>query len=171
MSAQSRPKARYLLIPFAVLIAALAIHGAYWTYASGQIKARAEGWIAAQEAAGYEIAHDGLSVGGYPFRFSLRAQAPRIAAPEAEGGWRASVERLAATAQFYDLNHWIITPDGQAVLEAMTEAGPARWAVTAEAARLSVAGSGGATTRLGASAACRSPRNPGPRPLSKRSAR
>lgn len=152
MSASDRPRRRALLIPFAVLAGLVLIHGVYWIMASGQIASRAEAWIAAQEAAGYEIDHEGLSVRGYPFRFSLRARAPSIAAPEAEGGWRASLDQLAATAQFYDLNHWILTPDGQARVQAMTEAGPADWRVSAESARLSVAGSNGLTRRLGASA-------------------
>ena len=148
---QDRPQRRYLLIPFALLLAGVLIHAAYWIYASGQIRAQAQDWIAAQEAAGYAIAHEGLSVGGYPFRFSLRADRPDIAAPEAEGGWRVRTDRLAATAQFYDLNHWILTPDGDVVLEALTGEGPARWVAGFDAARLSLAGTGGVTTRIGAS--------------------
>ena len=147
----ARPKRRALLIPFAGLVAVIVIHAVYWFVVSGQIRNQAEAWIADQEAAGYEIAHEGLSVSGYPFRFSLRAQTPDIAAPEAEGGWRAGVAELAATAQFYDLNHWIITPAGQVALETLTDDGPARWTAAFEAARLSLSGAGGVTQRIGAS--------------------
>jgi hypothetical protein len=147
-----RPKRRHLLIPFGVLLAVIVIHAVYWLVVSGQIRSEADGWIDRQEAAGYVIDHQGLSVGGYPFRFSLRAAAPDIAAPEAEGGWRAQVDRLAATAQIYNLNHWILTPDGEAVFEAVTEDGPARWVAGFESARLSISGADGVTTRVGASA-------------------
>jgi hypothetical protein len=150
-SRSERPTRRGLLIPFGLLIAVVVLHGAYWFVASGQIKTRAVDWIATQEAAGYQIEHEGLSVSGYPFRFSLRVEAARIAAPAAEGDWRASVPQVAATAQFYNLNHWIVTPDGPIVLEAQTEGGPARWRLTSQSARLSLAASGGATTRIGAS--------------------
>ena len=150
---QDRPRRRYLLAPFAVLLAVVLIHGVYWVVASGQIRSQALAWIADQEAAGYAIAHEGLRVGGYPFRFSLRVERPDIAAPDSEGGWRVRAERLAATAQIYDLNHWILTPDGDVLLHALTEAGPARWIAAYDAARLSLAGTGGVTTRIGASVA------------------
>lgn len=152
MTPQSdRPRRRYLLGPFALLILALAAHGAYWVFVSGQIRTGAQDWIRAQEEAGYVIDHQGLSVDGYPFRFSLRVSAPVIAAPRAEGGWRADVDRLAATAQFYNLNHWIVTPDGIAGFDIQTDDGPARWLIGSQAARLSLSGRGGATTRVGAS--------------------
>lgn len=150
---QDRPKRRHLLIPFALVLVVVLIHGVFWTIVSGQIRNQAQAWIADQEAAGYVIAHEGLSVDGYPFRFSLRVESPDIAAPDSEGGWRVQAERLAATAQIYDLNHWILTPDGAVSLQALTEDGPARWTAAYDAARLSVAGSGGVTTRIGASVA------------------
>lgn len=147
---ERRPGRLSLLIPFGALLAVIAIHAVYWLLVSGQIRSQADAWIAEQEAAGYVITHEGLSVGGYPFRFSLRAAAPAIAAPEAEGGWSAEAARLAATAQFFDLNHWILTPAGDVALEAVTEGGPARWVAGFETARLSLSGAGGVTTRIGA---------------------
>lgn len=145
-----RPRRRGLLLPFVLLVAVVVVHAIYWVVVSGQIRSNAEAWISAQEAAGYTVTHEGLKVGGYPFRFSLRAEAPEIAAPVADGGWRASVARLAASAQFYDLNHWILTPDGAAIVETVTEEGPARWRLTPQSARVSLSGSGGGTTRIGA---------------------
>ncbi len=146
-----RPGRLSLLIPFGALLAVIAIHAVYWIIVAGQIRSQADAWIAEQEAAGYAITHEGLSVGGYPFRFSLRAVSPDIAAPEAEGGWSAEAGRLAATAQIYDLNHWILTPAGDVALEAMTTSGPARWVAGFESAQLSLSSTGGVTTRIGAS--------------------
>jgi hypothetical protein len=148
---QDRPGRLSLLIPFGGLLAVIAIHAAYWVIVAGQIRNQADDWIAQQEAAGYAISHGGLSVGGYPFRFSLRATSPQIAAPEAEGGWRAEAGRLAATAQIYDLNHWILTPDGGLAVEAMTSTGLARWGASFESARVSLSSTRGVTTRVGAS--------------------
>ena len=145
-----RPRRRHLILPFALLAVVVVVHAIYWVVVSGQIRSSAQDWITAQESAGYTITHEGLSVAGYPFRFSLRAEAPRIAAPQAEGGWQVSLARLAATAQFYNLTHWILTPDGAAVVEAITGDGPARWRLTPRAASVSLSGSGGATTRIGA---------------------
>ena len=151
MARTAQPRRAFLLAPFAVLVAAIALHGVYWVVVSGQIVDRAHRWIASQEAAGYAAEHGGISVNGYPFRFSLRVETPDLTAPDTEGGWRARVDRLAATAQFYDLNHWIITPDGTAIVEVATSRGSARYAIAAQSAQLSVSGSGGATTRVGAS--------------------
>lgn len=148
---QDRPGRLSLLIPFGVLLGVIVLHAVYWFVVAGQIRGQADRWIAEQEAAGYVVSHEGLSVGGYPFRFSLRVVSPDIAAPTAEGGWQAQAERLAATAQFYDLNHWILTPGGEVALEAMMSDGPARWVAGFESAQMSLLSSGGVTTRIGAS--------------------
>jgi hypothetical protein len=138
-----------LILPFAALGLLIIAHAIYWIVVSGGIDERAEAWIASQEAAGYEIDHQGLSVGGYPFRFSLRAAAPVITAPLSEGGWRAELDQLAATAQFYNLDHWIVTLDGPARLSLDHAAGPVVYGLDAETARLSLASADGATTRVG----------------------
>ncbi|MEQ8405073.1 MAG: DUF2125 domain-containing protein [Oceanicaulis sp.] len=138
-----------LILPFAALILVLAVHAVYWILVSGGVEERARAWIAAQETAGYTVEHQGLSVRGYPFRFSLRAEAPVITAPLVEGGWRAALDQLDATAQFYNLDHWIVTLDGPARLSAQGETGPVVYVLDAETAQLSLAASSGATTRVG----------------------
>ncbi|MGJ3232456.1 MAG: DUF2125 domain-containing protein [Oceanicaulis sp.] len=138
-----------LILPFAALVAVMIVHAIYWIVISGVVEDRARAWIAAQERAGYEIEHQGLRVGGYPFRFTLHAAAPTITAPVSEGGWRAELQRLAGTAQFYNLDHWIVTFGGPARLTAQGETGPVVYQVGAETARLSLAASSGATTRVG----------------------
>lgn len=145
-----RPRRRTLLIPFGILLAVIIVHAVYWVVVSGQIRDQADAWIARQEAAGYVVSHGGLRVGGYPFRFSLRAADPDITAPEDEGGWRIRADRVAATAQIYDLNLWVLTPDGAVSLEASTASGPARWIAGFDTAQISVAGARGVTSRIGA---------------------
>jgi len=141
------PSRTALLMPFAVLIIVAVLHAVYWTLAASQIEQRALAWIESQEAAGYQVGYDSLHVNGYPFRFSLRAEAPRLTAPDADGGWTASVERLAASAQFYDLNHWIVAPAGVGEIVSAGET----YQLTADAARLSLRARNGATARIGAS--------------------
>ncbi|KAA5803942.1 DUF2125 domain-containing protein [Alkalicaulis satelles] len=151
MSRSASPSSRLtLFIPFALLAAAVIIHGAYWVWMSGEIRAAAHDWIEEQEEAGYTIAYQDLEVTGYPFRFSVRASDPHITAPAQAGGWSARYQRLAATAQFYNLNHWILVLDGAGEFAVDMAGGPARYRIDADAARVSVVAAGGATTRLGA---------------------
>ena len=136
-----------LFVPFVALIVVVVAHAAYWTFAASQIEKRALAWIETQTAAGYEVGYESLRVGGYPFRFALRAENPTLTAPAAEGGWTTQVERLSAAAQFYNLNHWIISLDGTGRVESDGEA----FTLQSESARLSVRVSEGATSRIGAS--------------------
>ncbi len=148
MTASDRAPSRTMLfVPFVALIVVVVLHAVYWTIIASQIEHRALAWIQAQEAAGYQVGYDSLRVGGYPFRFALRAEAPQLTAPASEGGWTAQVERLSAAAQFYDLNHWIVSPMGQGTVLSAGET----YTLTAESARLSLRARQGATSRLGAS--------------------
>lgn len=146
------PSRLTLLTPFAIMAVIIALHGAYWVFMSGQIRQTADSWIAEQEAAGYAVSHEGLAVSGYPFRFSVRAIAPALAAPPEAGGWSIAYDRVAASAQFYNLNHWILVLDGRGELAADIDGVPARYAIEAASLRLSLTGEDGANTRLGAEA-------------------
>ena len=151
MSPTARPPSRWTLyLPFIVLALIVAVHGVYWMIAAGEVRASAQRWIEEQEAAGYALAHEGLSVGGYPFRFILRAEAPDIAAPPADGGWSARFSELRAAAQFYNFNHWIVELEGPGEVAAPGEAGLQRFSVDMETARMSLRTQNGATNRIGA---------------------
>ncbi|XBQ14861.1 MAG: DUF2125 domain-containing protein [Oceanicaulis sp.] len=139
-----------LIVPFLILLIVVLIHAIYWIVVAGGLDDRARRWIAAQEAAGYEIEHAGLRVGGYPFRFSLRAAEPRITAPQAEGGWTLELDRLAVSAQFYDLTHWIATLGGGARFVSEVDGETVSYLMTADLARLSLSSEEGATTQVGA---------------------
>jgi len=154
LSADDRPPSRARLIaPFAIGAVILAAYTGYWMLAAGQVRAYAEDWIAEQEAAGYAISHEGLSVGGYPFRFQLAAEAPVFTAPAEDGGWTARFDRIAGNALPYNFNHWIVSFGGPAELALpgeAGEAGEARYLMGARAARLSVSGRSGLDRRIGA---------------------
>ncbi|WP_019961076.1 DUF2125 domain-containing protein [Woodsholea maritima] len=110
----AKPPQRWKLyapfIGFAVLVL---LYTVYWFYAASEVKAEARAWIVEQEGYGYTITHDKLTVGGYPFRLNLIAEAPSITAPQAEGGWSARYDRLSATAMPYNFNHWILAFIGE----------------------------------------------------------
>jgi hypothetical protein len=140
-----------LIIPFGIAFLLIGLHGIYWVIVSSQIDTRAHDWIAVQEQAGYSAGYDNLSVGGYPFRFTLRADNPILTAPGNEGGWTATINRLEASAQFYNLNHWILTFGTDAMLDMPSQAGETeRYRLTNETARFSVVLSNGQTSRIGA---------------------
>ncbi len=146
------PSRATLLIPFALLALVIAVHGAYWAFMSGEIRTAALAWIEEQEAQGYDVSHDGVTVSGYPFRFSVRAVAPGLTAPEAAGGWSVAYDRVAASAQFYNINHWILVLDGGGEFATQIDGAPARYQIEAASLRLSVTGENGANTRIGAEA-------------------
>ena len=149
-SSSRAPSRLALLAPFAVLALIIAIHAAYWMVVSGQIRTQSQAWIADKQSSGYQIAHDGLRVGGYPFRFVVTLDAPDIEAPLADGGWRARFDQAAASAQFYNLNHWIVTLGQTGSLDTVIDGETARYALSADEARLSLRAADGATQRLGA---------------------
>lgn len=138
-----------LLLPFAVLLLAIAAYTAYWIYAAGEIRKWADAWIAEQELAGYEIGHGPMRVGGYPLRFTLDVRDPDIAAPPADGGWQARFSRLSASAMPWNFNHWIVTLGGPMTLAAEAGGRPALYEASAALARLSINSSRAGTQRIG----------------------
>ena len=74
------------LIPFVGVLILLAVYTAYWMYAQGQIRQSVLAWIDMQRMSGYEITHDPVRVGGYPFRFEVRLTSIAASTPDdAEG--------------------------------------------------------------------------------------
>lgn len=139
-----------LFIPFAIAFAIILVHAVYWVTVCTKIEARAEAWLNAQKAAGYTLTHDTLEVGGYPFRFTLSANNPVIKAPAREGGWQAELDGISASAQFYNLNHWIITLGPEALWLTPQDGQMVGYHLASEKARLSVIIHDGRTARIGA---------------------
>ena len=94
-----------LLAAMGGILGLFALYTAYWLYARGVIESEVEIWIAEQEAAGYQIDHQSLAVGGFPYRFSVRLTAPDIRAPAGDGGWRTEMGAVTAHALPYDFSH------------------------------------------------------------------
>lgn len=142
----AKPPQRWkLYAPFIGFAGLVVLYTIYWFYAAGEVKAEARAWIAEQEGYGFTITHDKLSVGGYPFRLNLIAEAPSITAPEAEGGWSARYDRLSATAMPYNFNHWILAFIG----EGQVRTGEHQLDLAAERARLSFISRKGQFRELG----------------------
>ncbi|MAK64797.1 MAG: hypothetical protein CMF75_08710 [Maricaulis sp.] len=139
-----------LLWPIFAIIFVLVAYSAYWVFASQQLRAGVDDWVAEQEAAGYTIEHEGVRVGGYPYRFQVRIVNSRIEAPASDGGWLAQFADVRATAMPHDFSHWIVSFTGPLYLENYTEPGSAI-EVNASDARVSlVYGRSGDTERVGA---------------------
>ena len=139
-----------LLWPIGGIILVLALYSAYWVFASFRLRAEIGDWMAMQESAGYAIEHDGLHVGGFPYRFRIRFDAPHITAPLSDGGWDAHFASVNANAVPYDLSHWILSFGGPVLLDEYVEPGSAL-ELNADDARISlVYNRTGETERVGA---------------------
>lgn len=139
-----------LFLPFILFGVAIAIYAGYWFWMSGEIRKAGENWIAAQEAEGYVIVHDGVNVSGFPFRFTVTVENPDMTAPAEDGGWRTRMPRLSASALPYNINHWIVAFRTPAEIELPGEDGMVRYLAEAATARISLAGQQNATIRIGA---------------------
>ncbi|WP_421787981.1 DUF2125 domain-containing protein [Hyphobacterium sp.] len=133
--------------PVLAIVVALLIYTAYWFYARGQIVEYVEAWEAEQRAAGFQIEHSELRIGGFPYRFSVTTDSLVVRAPESEGGWRLALDRFEANALPYDFEHWIVSLGDRLELSADGDG----LAFAADQARFSFSGEGGVTQRIGAS--------------------
>lgn len=139
-----------LLTVIGGIAAVFALYTGYWFYACTIIDREVALWIEEQEAAGYEIEHDGLHIRGYPYRFSVSAVNPRVRAPQSDGGWYARLESVRANALPYDFSHWILHFSGPLLVEGNPPAA-STLEINAERASISlVSDSNGQTTRIGA---------------------
>ena len=141
---------RTLLLVMIAILVVLGAYSGYWVYVRGVIAGEVDNWIAEQEAAGYEMEDQGVSVTGYPYRFAITVDAPQVRAPQAEGGWFVRWGRLRATASPFNFNHWIFEFEGPLFAEQGADAQRQAVRLDAERARISlVAGSDGRTRRVG----------------------
>jgi len=98
---------RYLLLILAV-IAGIAGYTVYWFVVAGQLERGTDAWIAQRQAEGYQIAHAGYAVSGYPGRLLLTVGAPSIANPKDPGDWSWTGKQLIVYVQPWDLGHVIL---------------------------------------------------------------
>lgn len=133
--------------PILAILVAFGLYSAYWFYARSQIQSYVESWEAEQVAAGYEVEHTDIRVGGYPYRFSVAAEEVVIRAPETEGGWMLTLDSFEANALPYDFSHWIVSLGENFSLQRAGEG----MAFSASSARFSIAGDGNVTNQIGIS--------------------
>lgn len=72
----------------AVVLAGL--YGGYWFVAASAAERGANAAVAALDARGWDVAHDGIRVAGFPSRIDTTVTAPRLADPATGLGWEAS---------------------------------------------------------------------------------
>lgn len=133
--------------PVLAIVVVLLIYTVYWFVARGQIERYVTEWQAEQVAAGYQIEHGDVRIGGYPYRFSVATDGLVVRAPESEGGWRLALDRFEANALPYDFQHWIVSLGDSLELSRNGQG----LAFMAEQARFSFSGESGVTQRIGAS--------------------
>jgi hypothetical protein len=153
MSAQPsarKPSRLGLYLPFGALALAIAIHAIYWVLMSGHIRTAAQVWIEDKVDAGYAITYSTMKVRGYPFRFTIHLSDAEVSAPVTDGGWRVSMDSAAASAQFYNLDHWIVTLGQNAILDTRIDDERSQYALTSEKARFSLITRRGVTSQIGA---------------------
>lgn len=132
----------WLLLPLVLAAVALAAWSAYWFVARGRLLSAMDQAVAAQTAEGRRIEWGERRVEGFPFRFKLVLEQPRIVSPS---GWALRAPRLEAQANAYQLTRWVAAaPAGLVVVRPV--AGPLR--VDARILRASLAGVSGVPPRI-----------------------
>lgn len=94
------------------VIAACTLWGGYWFAGAAALRRAAGDAFAGAAREGFEAAHAGLAINGFPNRFDLTASEVRLADPLAGFGWTAPFFQLLALS--YRPNHVIaVWPDRQ----------------------------------------------------------
>jgi len=94
-----------------VIVAAAALWGGYWYWGSSALESRAESWLEARRAEGWQA--DGrVNVRGFPNRFDMTLSDPVLADPDTGLAWSAPFFQVLALS--YKPNHVIaVWPDTQ----------------------------------------------------------
>lgn len=128
----ARHSRRGLVVPFAIVGVLLAAWTAWWFYLADQLETRLAAQTESLRQAGWQIKHEPVSVGGWPFRTRIAFPAADIVAPSGHG---VAAPRLVAEASAWNPGHWVVlAPDGLI----LTRAGKGQVAVEGEALRMSV---------------------------------
>ena len=109
----ARPRKRsrfWLFAPYVLVLIAFAAWSAYWFYAKDRILAELD---AAKASGAYSISFSGRRVEGYPFRFYVTLEQPKIAE---RSGWGLAAPRLELEAGAWDPGHAVIVAPKGVVL-------------------------------------------------------
>ena len=128
----ARHSRRGLVIPFAIAGLLLAVWTGWWFWLADQVETRLTVQTGSLRQAGWQVKHEPVSVGGWPFRVRVAFPAADVVAPSGHG---VAASELVAEANAWNPGHWmLIAPDGLV----LTRAGKGQVAVEGEALRLSV---------------------------------
>src|SRR5690554_4851242 len=106
---QERSPMRIFLIVIAALAAAW---GAYWYYGAQMVEKQAAAFQAAPDGSAGGLTHQGVAVGGFPYRFDVELAEPRFQDAARGIGWEAPFLQVHAMA--YNPQHIIaVAPDHQ----------------------------------------------------------
>ncbi|HYC75136.1 DUF2125 domain-containing protein [Brevundimonas sp.] len=127
-----RHSRRGLVIPFAIFGLLLAVWTGWWFWLADQVETRLAVQTESLSEAGWQVAHEPVSVTGWPFRVRVAFPAANVVAPSGHG---VAASELVAEANAWNPGHWmLIAPDGLV----LTRPGKGQMAVEGEALRLSV---------------------------------
>lgn len=128
----ARHSRRGLVIPFAIVGVLLAVWTGWWFWLAGQVETRLSVQTESLRQAGWQVNHEPVTVGGWPFRARVVFPAADIVAPSGHG---VAAPELVAEASAWNPGHWVVlAPEGLIV----TRAGKGQVAVEGEALRMSV---------------------------------
>lgn len=134
-----RETMRLLTIPILVALAAAGWTG-YWFFAVHQVKAGIEDWIAQQRAAGAEVSHAGIEIGGYPFRIRVDMAEPRFARPKHPARPRWQADAIHAFSHPWTPRHVVFELAGSHSLSLVVDDRERTWQFDSPQAQASWAG-------------------------------
>jgi hypothetical protein len=101
---------RSLYLPFLLVAMALAAWTVWWFILADQIEKQSDRVAAQMRTAGYKVSFAERSITGWPFRAFVQFRDVQIIAPSGHG---FSAPRLAAEAEAYAIDKWVIAaPEG-----------------------------------------------------------
>lgn len=99
-----------LYLPFVIAVLLCVGWTAYWLWARGEARARLDEGVVAAKAAGYDVAWETRTLGGYPFRMNVNFTGLRI---QERSGWAFDTPLLETQAYLLTPGHWMLaTPKG-----------------------------------------------------------
>lgn len=100
-----KPSRLGLFLPFVLLLIFVAAWSAWWFVAAGRINQGVDQWIEQQSGKGVDISYKSRALGGYPFRFELTFNSPRV--EDQARGMRWEGDRAEFITQAWNLTHMI----------------------------------------------------------------
>jgi len=114
----------FIVLMLSAIVVAIAGWSAIWYFGTRKAEEMALAWLDAEAAAGRVYSCAESTVGGYPFRASLRCEAPRLDLSDAEPQVRATGASFRAVAQIWNPTHVIFEIDGPIRIETGAPARP-----------------------------------------------